>query len=153
MAGQRVAHQRIGVQGFNQLDLGRSVVGLWSSDPNGQTLVVRGAQNDLPGYTEASAGIGCGQPGADVQLHQRVGWHRYPVLPVEPALCTHPHAAGMKTVAHSALRHSRRRRDLPGAEPGLNVQSLDKLIERGLLVVRSTPSGTPGLDRHAQFGE
>jgi len=71
MARQYLKHQRIGIEGLDQLDLARSVARLRPSNPDGQALVVRGAQHDLPGYAKQPAGFRCGQPAADIQLDER----------------------------------------------------------------------------------
>jgi hypothetical protein len=154
VAGQRVPHQRIGVQGIDQLDFGRTAAGGRPSDPDGQAIVVRRPQDDLPGYAEEAAGVCRGQAGADVQPDEGVGGHGHPVLPVEPSPRAHPDAASTQAVAHRALRDPGDRGDVAGAEARLGVQPLHDLVQRGLFLVdRPAPARAPGLDRDAGPGQ
>jgi hypothetical protein len=79
---QRAIYQCIGVQRFNQLDLGGTAARFGSSYADRQALVVRGTEHHLAGNAEHSASIGCGQPSDDVQLHERVSGYRHAVLSV-----------------------------------------------------------------------
>jgi hypothetical protein len=82
--GQGAADQRVGVEGGDELDLGRAGRRRRPAHAHGQAVVVRRAQDGLARHAEQAAGLAGGKTAGDIELEDRFCRRSQPVFPRRP---------------------------------------------------------------------
>jgi hypothetical protein len=127
---QGAAHQRVGVEGGDELDLRRAGGRRRAAHPHGQAVVVRRAQDGLAWHAEQAASLAGGKTAGDIELEDRFCRRSQPVFPRHPPARARRHAPAVQPAADGAGRYAGQRGDLARAEPAADVEILDQLLPR-----------------------